>query len=149
MVAMLCHFRTASGPIGRWVLLRRSADRCGRERPLATARAQLGERVPIPPAPDRSSVVLVRIEGTQVAGLETLRTMLYRARLRQVTFDGPRRQRLVPATAGNGLLLRVPPRADYPPGFALDQRSNTIAVNILGREGGGGLRFRFFSMPIR
>ena len=148
MVAMLCHFRTAAGPIGRWVLLRRSPDRCGRERPLATARAQLGERVPIPPAPDPSSVVLVRIEGTQVAGLETLRTMLYRARLRQVTFDGPRRQRLVPATATNGLLLRVPPRADYPPGFALDQRSNTIAVNILGREG-GDLRFRFFSMPIR
>jgi hypothetical protein len=148
MVAMLCHFRTAGGPIGRWVLLRRSNDRCGPERPLTTARAQLGEPVPIPPAPDRSSVVLVRIDGVAVAGLEKLRTALYRARVRQVMFDGPRRQRLVPATAADGLLLRVPPRADYPPGFALDQRSNTIAVTVLGRSG-GDLRFRFSSMPIR
>lgn len=148
VVAMLCHFRTAAGPIGRWALLRRSPDRCGPERPLATARAHLGEPVPIPPAPDRSSIVLVRIEGIEVAGLEKLRTALYRARLRQVTFDGPRVQRLVPGTAAAGLLLRVPRRADYPPGFALDQQSDTIAASVLGRQG-GDLRFRFSSMSIR
>ena len=148
MVAMLCHFRAAAGPYGRWLLLRRSPSRCGRERPLTTTRARLGERVTIPPAPDRASVVLVRIAGVQVAGLERLRTTLYRARVRQVTFDGPRRQRLIPATAADGLILRVPPAADYPPGFSLDQRSDTIAVRVLGRSG-GDLRYRFSSMTIR
>ena len=92
--------------------------------------------------------MLVRIEGVQVAGLERLRTALYRARVRQVTFDGPRRQRLIPATAADGLILRVPAGADYPPGFSLDQRSDTLAVRVLGRSG-GDLRYRFSSMAIR
>jgi hypothetical protein len=148
MVAMLCRFRAAGGPYGRWLLLRRGPDRCGRERPLTTTRARLGERVTIPPAPDGASAVLVRIEGVEVAGLERLRTALYRARLRQVIFDGPRRQRLIPATARDGLLLRVPPAADYPPGFSLDQRSDTLSVQVLGRSG-GDIRYRFSSLAIR
>ena len=90
----------------------------------------------------------MRIEGVQVRSLEKLRTTLYRARLRQASFDGGRRQRLIPATAEDGLLLRVPARADYPTGFGLDQRSNTLAVRILGRTG-GDLRYRFSSMAIR
>jgi hypothetical protein len=148
MREMLCRFRTAAGPIGRWALLKRGPDRCGPERALATTRAKQGERVAIPPAPDRSSVVLVRIDGIQVGGLEKLRTMLYRAHRREVAFTGPRVARLIPGTAGDGLLLRVPPAADYPPGFALDQRSDTIAADVQGRSG-GDLRFRFTSMTIR
>jgi hypothetical protein len=148
MVAMLCHFRAAAGPYGRWLLLRRSPGRCGRERPLSTTRARFGEPVTIPPAPDGSSVVLVRIEGVQITGLERLRTTLYRARIRQATFDGPRRQRLIPATATNGLILRVPAAADYPPGFSLDQLSDTISLRVIGRSG-GELQYRFSSMAIR
>jgi hypothetical protein len=147
MVAMLCRFRPAAAPSGRWLLLRRGPDRCGRERPLSTTRARLGEPVRIPPAPDAASVVLLRIEGVQVTGLERLRTALYRARVRQVTFDGPRRQRLVPATADK-LIVRVPPAADYPPGFSLDQRSGSLTVRVLGRSA-GDVRYRFSSLAIR
>jgi hypothetical protein len=148
MAAMLCRFRPAAGPYGRWLLLRRGPALCGRERPLSTTRARLGERVAIPSAPDDSSIVLVRIDGVQVSGLEKLRTTLYRARVRWATFDGSRGQRLIPATAEDGLLLRVPPSADYPPGFHLDQRSETLAVSILGRSS-GELRYRFSSMAVR
>jgi hypothetical protein len=146
--AMLCHFRAAVGPFGRWLLLRRAPDRCGAERSLTTVRAKLGERVPIPAAPGPDSVVLVRIDGIQVGGVEKLRTALYRARRREVGFQGPIVHRLIPGTAADGLVLRVPPRADYPPGYAVGQGSSTIAAAIPGRSG-GDLRFHFTSMTIR
>jgi hypothetical protein len=146
--AMLCHFRADAGPFGRWLLLRRAPDRCGAERTLVTVRAKLGERVPIPAAPDPDSMVLVRIEGVQVGGLEKLRTALYRARRREVALESPGVHRLIPGTAADGLVLRVPRRADYPPGFAVDQGSGTIAAAIPGRSG-GDLRYRFTSMAIR
>jgi hypothetical protein len=54
---------------------------------------------------------------------------------------------LVPGTAADGIVLRVPASADYPVPFALDQATNSITVT---KEGGGGdLRLRFFSLPIR
>jgi len=92
--------------------------------------------------------VLVRIDGIQVAGLEKLRTALYRARPASSPSTAPATSGLIPGTAADGLLLRVPPRADYPPGFGLDQRANTLAVSIPGRSG-GDLRLRFSSMSIR
>ncbi len=147
MRALLCHFRPALGPFGRWLMLERSAPRCGPERPLATVEGKLGDAIAVPPAPDRSSVVLVRIEGVGVTGLEKLRTALYRALPRTVTFDGGRFSRLVPGTAGDGIVLRVPPRADHPEPFRLDQATNTITVDKAGRE--GDVRLRFSAMSIR
>ena len=47
----------------------------------------------------------------------------------------------------DGIVLRVPARADYPKPFALDQATNTITVDKSGRQ--GDLRLRFYSMPIR
>jgi hypothetical protein len=89
----------------------------------------------------------VRIDGIEVSGLEKLRSALYRGLQRQITFDGGRSYRLVPGTAADGIVLRVPKRADYPGPFALDQATNTVTVNKSGRR--GDVRLRFFSMPIR
>jgi hypothetical protein len=147
MRAILCHFRTAEGPLGRWLMLERSAPRCGPERPLGTVKAKLGVPAAVPPAPDRRSVVIVRIDGIGVSGLERLRTLLYRALPRHVAFDGGRVNRLVPGTAGDGIVLRVPPRADFPAPFQLDQATNTITVLKSGRQ--GDLRLRFSAMSIR
>ena len=147
MRAILCHFRAPGPALGRWILLERVAPRCGRERPLKTVKAKLGVPAAVPPAPDARSAVFVRIDGIEVKGLEKLRATLYRALERQITFDGGRINRLVPGTAGDGIVLRVPARADYPKPFALDQATNTITVTKSARE--GDLRLRFFSMPIR
>ena len=147
MRAILCNFRTSAGPVGRWIVLERSAPRCGRERPLAAVDAKLGVPVPVPAPPDTSSVVLVRIDGVDVSGGEKLRALLYRALDRQIVFDGGRVYRLVPQTAGNGLVLRVPKRADYPAPFSLDQATRTMIVGKSGRS--GPIRLRFSAMSIR
>lgn len=145
--AILCHFRAPGPPLGRWILLERSAPRCGPERPLKTVAAKLGVPAAVPPAPDASSAVFVRIDGIEVKGLEKVRTLLHRALERQITFDGGRINRLVPGTAADGIVLRVPKAADYPKPFTLDQATNSITVTKSGRR--GDLRLRFYSMPIR
>jgi hypothetical protein len=147
MRAILCHFRAPGGPLGRWILLERSEPRCGAERPLKTVKAKLGVPAPVPPPPDANSAVFVRIDGIEVKGLEKVRAALYRGIERLITFDGGRTYRLVPGTAGDGIVLRVPKAADYPAPFALDQATNTVTVNKSGRR--GDLRLRFYSMPIR
>jgi hypothetical protein len=142
--AVLCNF----APIEtdeRWQVLGRVRDRCGAERSLGSAEGAAGEPVPVP-APRRGEVVFVRIEGAQVAGLERLTTMLLHARVRRIVIDGDASYRLVPETAGDGLMLRGDPRvvADLG-GFSPIPQARTIAV-----EGGDEeLRYEFFAMPLR
>jgi hypothetical protein len=143
---MLCHFRVPT-IIGRWALLDRVAPRCGAPRALATVRAKLGRPAAVPPAPDAASVVFVRIDGIAVSGLERLRAALYRALPRTVFLDGGRFFRLVPGTAADGLVLRVPKRADFPAPFSLDQGTNTLTV-ARGADH-GDIRLRFYAMRIR
>ncbi len=150
IVAMLCHFRPGAGPYGRWLLLERSAPRCGPERPLKTVSVPLGEAVPIPPPPDRSSIVVVHIEGVEVSGLEKIRATLNRSRGRQINYDGGRAiKRLIPATAANAHILSVPRSADQPDPFRLDQAAKTIAVTEGDGQVEGDVRFRFTSRSIR
>jgi hypothetical protein len=63
--------------------------------------------------------------------------------------------RLVPETAGDGLLLRVPRTADWPGRFALDQHANRIDFERglapgggVAKQRGGELTLRFMAMPI-
>jgi len=152
IVAMLCHFRPGAGPYGRWLLLERSAPRCGPEKPLKTVDAKLGEHVAVPPAPDRSSIVIVHIEGVEVSGLEKIRAALNRSRGRQINFDDGRAiKRLIPGTAANAHILTVPPSADQPDPFKLDLAVSTIAVTEgnLEDDREGDVRFRFTSRSIR
>ena len=144
--AMLCHYR-AGRAVAPWIVLERTSPRCGAPRLLARTTAKLGEPAPIPPAPDADSVVFVRIDGIGVSGLEHLRTAVYRALPRAIGFDGGRTFRLPPGTAADGLVLRVPARADFPAPYALDQSTQTLTITrALDR---GEVRLRFFAMPIR
>ena len=148
MLAMLCHFR-ATHTAEHWQRLVRSAPRCGKERLLRVTKAKLGAPAPIPPAPDAGSVVFVRIDGIAVGGLEKIRTALYRAKLRMLTFDGNRSVRLIPGTAENGHVLRVPKRADFPAPFGLDQNAKTMTVTRGTGTQDGEVSLRFLAMPIR
>ena len=51
MRAMLCHFREQE-TIVPWMLIERTANRCGAPRLLTTSTASFGVPAPIPPAPD-------------------------------------------------------------------------------------------------
>ena len=88
------------------------------------------------------------IEGVAVSRLEKIRAALHRSRGRQIIFDGGRViKRLIRGTAANAHILSVPPLADHPAPFRLDQAAKTIAVINEDRE--GDVRFRFTTMPIR
>jgi hypothetical protein len=78
-----------------------------------------------------------------------LRDLAFKARQRQIVFDGVRTQRLVPGTAADGLVMSVPPAADLPQPLNASLGARTVAVGIRGAEqGSGSVELSFFERPI-
>jgi hypothetical protein len=126
MIAMLCNFeplRTTE----RWQVLGRVPDRCEEPVPLRTVEAAYGQPVDVPGV-DGNRVVVARVHGVQVEGLERLRTLVYRSRTRGVAFDDGFGYRLLPGTASDGLLLAAPRRIDFPAPFAIAPDASTISL---------------------
>ncbi len=131
-----------------WQLLARRQDRCGTPRPLSTVTARWGETVAVP-APRRSdALVLARIEGAGVHGLERLQELVLRPRARWVSLDDAR-HRLIAATAPDGLLIGAPPGADYPQPFTMAPNPQTLTVGRDGGQPGGTLTVAFSEVPVR
>jgi hypothetical protein len=124
MVQMLCCYRVEDWD-ERWAVLRRSSYRCGQERPLRSVVATSGEAVSLP-VTRRNEALVVGVDGLGVSDLERLRAFLFRAARRHAIFDH-HTWNVIPGTAGDGLLLRVPSWADYPGHFALDSDTETVA----------------------
>lgn len=125
--AVLCNFAPLYGD-ERWQVLGRVPDRCGPERALGTLEAGAGEAVPVP-EPRPRGVVFVRIGGAGVEGLERVQTFLFHAASRHATINGATRYRLVPETAGDGLLLRGAPGVAEAGPFDPIPEAATIAVD--------------------
>jgi hypothetical protein len=148
MVEMFCRYRVEDWD-ERWAVLRRSADRCGAERPLGSVAAASGTAVPLPPT-RRDEALLVRVDGLEVAGLERLRAFLFRAAKRNTVLDG-QTWNVIPGTAGDGFLLRIPTWADYPGKFALDSHTETVSFG--GEDatlsfGPDEVRLSFSALPL-
>ncbi len=145
--AILCHFvplRVTS----QWEILGRVPNRCGPARPLSTARAPLGAPVAVPRPPRPNELVFVRVDGVQVAGLEAVQAALFKSRKRHITL-ARRTYRLVPGTAGDGLLISAPRSADYPGAYRLASDVHTLSAEIGVRSPGHGVvHYAFFSMRI-
>ena len=144
MVEMLCHYEAVRTD-GRWQVLERVADRCGERESLGTVEGAWDEPIPVPEAgPDE--LVIAAVEGVQVEGTERLAALLHRARARRVSFDAGDGYVFIPATAGDGLLLRAPAGADYPDGFAL--APNASEVRFTGGPAEEPIEIEFYSVPI-
>jgi hypothetical protein len=142
-VAMLCRLRPLR-TTALWQVLRPAPDRCGAERPLGSVETGYGERVEVPRARSNEAVI-ARIHGAEVAGLERLRSLLFRARLRFVDVnDGEASFRLVPGTAGDGLIMSVPARLDFPAPFALSPGVSSLELS----GASGDLRIDFYALPL-
>lgn len=124
MVQMLCRYRVEDWD-ERWAILRHSGDRCRPERQLETVSVASGEKVRLP-ATRADEALVVRVDGLGVSGLERLRAFLFRGARRNAVL-GQNLWNVVPGTAGDGLLLRVPGWADYPDRFALDSHAATVS----------------------
>jgi hypothetical protein len=141
--AVLCNF----APLWqdeRWQVLGRVPDRCGPERELGSVSAAAGEAVDVP-SPGPGEVVFARIHGAGVSGLERVQTFLFHAASRHVVVNGETRYRLVPETAGDGLLLRAAPGIVKPGPFDPVPEARTLAV-----EGGADrITYDFYALGIR
>lgn len=142
---IFCRYRELSRS-APWQLLVRRADRCLPSRAIGHATAAWGDPVPVPRARP-GSALLVRIEGTEPAGLELLRELLLRPAPRFVLFDG-RAARLDPSAAPGGLLIGAAPGRDYRAPFAMAPNPATIAVARVGDQPGGMLRYSFVELPV-
>ncbi|MEO7198199.1 MAG: hypothetical protein ABIZ50_06970 [Solirubrobacterales bacterium] len=141
-LATLCNFeplRTTKG----WQLLGRVPDRCAEPKLIDSVESSYGETVTVPEATP-GQVVFVRIHGAEVGGLESLRTLLYRAKMRHAVVNGERTYRLVPDTAADGLLLRGEQRLTGSGPFAQAPQARTLELTGLD----GDLRYDFFSMTV-
>jgi hypothetical protein len=148
MVAIVCHYREllADHP---WQVLGRVANRCGSERSLGVVKARVGETVSVPETGNRNELVVARIEGLDYSMIYGLRSTLWRAPEVHVRLDGGRRNRLVPGTARNGLIVRAPrDRLGFSQPFAPDS-ANLLRVE---RESGLGLNedltIEFVAIPV-
>jgi hypothetical protein len=157
VVSMICNYDELRAT-GSWEVLRRVDDRCGVQRPLVTVKGRLGDKIPIPTG-NSHEMVLARVQGVQVSGRERLRAFLYRARERFVAINGIT-WRFVPGTAADGLLLRMPRKADWssPYGFAGLTNISAGNANVLAFYGRNPkdsqhidreLTISFYAMPIR
>jgi hypothetical protein len=151
MREMLCNFAPRLSN-GSWLLLRRVADRCGAERPIGHASAGFGDPIEVPPAPPRSLVV-VRLHGVQVTGLERIETTLFRARSRFIAFAGATGEaatrakfRLVPGTAADGFVLRAPASIDYPEPFSVSPDPSSFTISGSGLS--GTVDADFYAVPV-
>jgi hypothetical protein len=141
--AILCNFAPLH-TTGRWQVLGRVPDRCGPARPAGSAEASPGEAVPVP-VPGPGEVVFARVEGSSPGGLESLQALLLHARTRHAVVNGGHGYRLVPGTAGDGLMLRGDPRVAGAGPFSPFPQAKTIAVAGANQD----LRYEFSRMRVR
>jgi hypothetical protein len=145
MRSMFCHYKPVMTS-ARWQLLERAADRCGAPRPLAVAHTTTSAPITVPGA-EPGEMIFARVAGLEVTGAESIRTLLYRARERTVSFDGGPTWRVVPATSGDGLLLRLPRAADFPGRFGLAPNASRFEFVIDGVSA-RPLTVEFYSQPV-
>ncbi|HNA25010.1 MAG TPA: hypothetical protein PLN08_10985 [Solirubrobacterales bacterium] len=142
-IAELCNFRPI-GESGRWQVLARTANRCGPLVPAGVVESRFGETVPVP-KPGPNEVVIAKIHGAEVHGLERLRSFFYRPAERRAVVEGGS-YRLIAATAADGLMMRI--GRNIPEGrgdFAQAPQTPTIALT----GPSGDLKYEFFRFRVR
>lgn len=127
-----------------WQVLERVPDRCGPEKLISETEANPGEAVEVPQA-GRGQLVLMKIEGAKIEGLEKLRALLFRPKLRTATLnDGLVTYALVPGTTEDGMVVSRSPALDSKGGF--EQLPEVENLKIEGVS--GHLHFKFYRVPV-
>jgi hypothetical protein len=142
-LATVCHFI----PIlteAPWQALQRIPDRCHPPRRVASKTAEPGEAVPVPQA-GRNELVVLKLEGAEVEGLEKLASLFWRPDERHAVInDGEGLYRLVPGTSGDGLIVSADP--------SLDRNANLVElarIKEISIEGADGpLHFDFYRIKL-
>ncbi|HSC20108.1 MAG TPA: hypothetical protein VLC07_00085 [Solirubrobacterales bacterium] len=131
--------------IPAWQVLERVPDRCGPEKLISETEANPGEAVDVPQA-GRGQLVLMKIEGAKIEGLEKLRSLLFRPKLRTATLnDGLVTYGVVADTTEDGMVVSRDPALDSEEGFEqLPELKNLKIEGISNR-----LHFQFYRVPVK
>lgn len=128
-----------------WQVLERVPDRCGPQRLIGEAEAETGEEVQVPHA-HRGELVLMKIEGAKVEGLEKLRSLLWRPYVRTAVLnDGLVAYQLVPATTEDGMVVSRDPRLDSEGGFESLPDVKDLKIEGISRH----LHFKFYGVKVK
>jgi hypothetical protein len=142
-LATACHFAPTL-TVEPWQLLSRVPDRCGPQRLIASHRAEPGEAVAVPRA-GRNELVVLRLEGAGVKGLERLDSLFWRPSERVAVLDAGRYSyRLIPGTSEDGLIVSHNPALDGGDEFVELPAAKDIRIDGVDRS----LRFDFYRVPI-
>ncbi len=142
-LATVCNF-VPTLTEGTWQVLSRVPDRCGAPEPIGSQEAQPGEVVKVPQA-GRNELIVLRLQGAEVEGIERLRSLFTRPRERWARLDGGRYgYRLVPGTSGDGLIISVDRSLDGGVDFVELPVFRNIAID--GAD--GPLTFAFYRIGI-
>ena len=145
----LCRYVPVARQAQRWIVLAHSQNRCGTPRLIGSTQAGWGTAVPVPRA-KQDGMVFVRIAGAQVTGSERLRSTFFKARQRLILLDASKVYRLVPGTAGDGLILRAPTTLRGFSPFLHSPNPKTVALTKeAAKPGTGRLRLDFYEAAVR
>jgi hypothetical protein len=139
VLAELCNYRQLARR-GRYEILSRDPGRCGPPDRLETVSVRPGQWVAVPrAAPGRIVYASLQV-GTGTAN--RIRSLLYKPRT--VSIETTRVYRLVPGTAADRLVMRLPPHRGLP------RIGRQVDVDRFRLEGvAGEATVTFFSMPVR
>jgi hypothetical protein len=143
-VSAVCNFASAH-LVSPWQLLDRVPNRCGRPEPISTLKGEGGQNIPVPRA-GRDQMVILKIAGAEIEGLERLRLLLWKPPIRSVAVNGgPVVGRLAPGTTGDGMIVSRDPSLDGPTGFEELPQLSHIRIEGADRP----LEFRFYRIKVR
>jgi hypothetical protein len=134
---------------GPWQVLARVPNRCGAEQPIATVKASAGDTVPVPPASGGDTMTVARVRGLDSTPLYRLRAQLTKIPAIHAVVDGTIEYRLVPGTAGNGLVLAAPAHLlGWSAPFAFASSATTLRIVGEGIGVGHHLEIEFTAIPV-
>jgi hypothetical protein len=151
LLTMFCLYKPVATVSG-WQLLKRRANRCGTPRKLGTVRTRVGDHFAVPRGSGRGMVVM-DLREPPTSAWQRLRSLLFRRDGLYLLVNDAGIFRMVPRTAADRMIVRVPDKLDYrPDGFSVSVDAKSLA--FFEHFGGGGspgptLTADFYEVPIK
>jgi hypothetical protein len=148
MLTMFCRYEEVAG-VSSWQLLKRGANRCGSPRKIGSVRTRVGEHFAVPSGSKRGMIVMdIRELGTPL--WDRVRSLIFRRKGLYVIVNGAAIFRVIPSTAVDRMIVRIPDDLDYR-AYPLSIDAKTMA--FFDNWGGGGgpgpsMTVDFYEVPI-
>jgi hypothetical protein len=149
MLTMFCRYEEVTTVSG-WQLLKRRANRCGSPHKVGSVRTRFGDHFAVPRGSGRGLIVM-DLRELPTSAWERLRSLIFRRKDFYAIVNRAAIFRMVPGTAAERTIVRIPDALDYPGIFALSVDARTIAYFEYGSDGqtpGPAMTVDFYEVPI-